>query len=425
LADLDIHFARLGLLVKAAEYALAYDVIEDIQPYLNKWNCGFLLLGYRERVRERLGDQFLEMANDNELGDLYGELGSFAQGSEAYGRALDYANKLGRADIRTRLQANLGAMYWQHNDAARAYAYYDLAREEAEHGDLVVLMGALEGLADCHRRWGQYELALSRAAEALAVPDRPDYVEGGGLGTAGSVRMVRIALRLARWYNELDRTTEAVASLDAAERIAAARQDSWLRAACLDGRADLLLSQSAVGEAIARATDALELATELHDPVIILQARTTLCTAALMDGDMRKAADHIENADRYRRAGRALIVLALQALVTLQTNPAKAADLFDKLAEQARTRIGTDGRDVGAYDMLGFAICGQLLNTEESLADAVGAFQSARDVSTSSTPGLLARRIFLVRQLDRCARRPGRLGPVLDVLASAGSSPMG
>lgn len=424
--DLHIHFAQLRVLLRSQWYPVADDVIGLTADILNVWNCGFLLFDQRVEVSGKLGDPALEMANDNELGDLYGRRGDFDRASRAYGRALAGARKIGTPEMRTKIRANLGAMYWQDGDADSAYNYYEKARSEAEaQGALVVLMGTLEGLANCHRRWGQYDQAFGRAKEALATAANVDVAGAPGAGDDGFARMVRILLRLARWHTEMKSIDRAEEYIEDAERAAASRADAWRLVACRDARADLLLAQGRLSQAIEMANDAVEQAVRVHDPVTILQARTTLAMAYLTRDEIPTARKHIEKADRYRRDGQALIVLALRALATEASDPVAAGRLFDDLARQARNRVDRDGRDFGARHMLGFAICGQRLNTAESLLPALEEFTVANDLTKAAAPYLRDRTRMLVNRLDGYAQRPGGLWPVLDALADTGSRPAG
>ncbi|WP_158632142.1 tetratricopeptide repeat protein [Micromonospora sp. Llam0] len=424
--DLNIHFAQLRVLLRSHRYPVAHEVIELTADILNRWDCGTLLLDQRVKVCGKLGDPTLEMANDNVLGDLYGRRGDFGRANQAYGRALDRANEIGTPEIRTRIRANLGAMYWQNNDADNAYNYYEQARSEAEaQGALVVLMGTLEGLANCHRRSGQYDQAFRRAEEALAIAARPDFVDAPGAADDGYARTVRIVLRLARWHTEMKNTDRAEKYIEDAQLMAASRLDDWQMPACQDAHADLLLAKGSLSKAIEMATDAVEQAVRVHDPVTILQARTTLAMAYLTKDEIPAARKHIEKAGRYRRAGKALIVLALQALTTRQSHHPAARQLFDDLAEQARKRIDRNAKDFGAHHMLGFAICGQRLDTTESLRPARDEFTVANDLTKAAAPYLRERMRMLVNRLDSCAQRPGRLRPVLDALADTGSRPAG
>jgi tetratricopeptide (TPR) repeat protein/nucleoside-triphosphatase THEP1 len=424
--DLHIHFAQMRVLLRSGWYPVAYDVIELTADILNDWNCGFLLFDQRLEVCGKLGDPALEMANDNELGDLYGRRGDFDGASQAYGRALDRAKEIGTPEIRTKIRANLGAMYWQDGNAEYAYNYYEEARSEAQaQGALVVLMSVLAGLADCHRRWGQYDQALGRAEGALAIATRPDFADASGAGGDGYALTIRILLRLARWHTEMKDPDRAEEYIEDAEQAAASRADDWRLIACRDARADLLLAQGRLSKAIEMANDAVEQAVRVHDPVTILQARTTLAMAYLTRDEVGTARQHIEKADRYRRDGQALIVLALRALTTQESDPVAAGRLFDDLAGQARKRIARDGRDFGARHMLGFAICGQRLNTSESLRPAHDEFTVANDATKAAAPYLRERMQMLVSRLDGYAQRPGGLRPVLDVLADIGSRPAG
>src|SRR5207244_662798 len=143
---------------------------------------------------------------------------------------------------------------------------------------------------DCHRRSGEYDLALRRATEARSVAVAPDYPDTQAAQDFASAHTVNIALKMARWYGELDRLDDARTCIDQALAAEVVRRDDWLQASCLDGHADLALFEGDLPAAMARATAAIERAVRLHDPITLLQARTTMCLAHLVAGSPLPAA---------------------------------------------------------------------------------------------------------------------------------------
>lgn len=426
--DLGVRLAELRALIRAGLFGSAYDAVETIHDAVQEWNGGFLLTKWREELRGRLGDEFLEMANDNALAGLHTARGRLDTASDAYGRALASANDLDDERSRMKIRANLGALYWECNDAGQAYNYYDLAHDDAVRlTDRTVEMGTLEGLADCHRRWGRYPTAVSSANAAMAVPLLQDF-PATDYGQRAASRRVRLLLKLARWHAEsgLARAAEYV---DMADSEAGA--DKWLQAACLDARADLLLGTDLLrggdqpAEATKSANDAIALAFRLHDPVILLQAQTTLSVAHLTEGRRAEAAAEIERIERYRRPGRSLLVLALLALTARQKRRFPLArKRFGQLLDEAQQRFDNDRQDFGALQFHGYAICGGVLDAQagSDIADAVDAFRIAHSLAPQAT-GLIARLRFLLVELDACGRRPGRLQPAIDALSATAATP--
>ncbi|WIX84672.1 tetratricopeptide repeat protein [Amycolatopsis sp. DG1A-15b] len=409
--DLRLHFAQLRALLAAKRYFVAYDVIIDMVGFLNRWNCGFMLLEQRKELQNQLEDDRLEMVNDSALGSIYSAMGNFLKANTAFGRALAYAEKVDLPVVRTGIRLDFASTYWRDGETESAYNYYELARSDARsQGEPGLLVRALLGLADCHRRWGQYDKAIRRAEAILAMAD--------GVTPA---RRVRVCVRLARWYSETGDQDATRERLEQARKAAAG--DRRLQVLCLDAEAAELLAVNQPDDAKTRATEAVKLALELEDPVVILQARTTLGMAYLSKDDPSDAAPHIEDAMRYRRPCRALIVLALHAVVTQRTDPARARRPFDQLANQARARIRRDRRDFGAYDMLGLAICGSLLDTDQSLDGAIEAFDQSRAITRGAAPLLQDRCHFLVQKLSGDVQARHRLAPVLDALSGTRTRP--
>ncbi|MET7423612.1 AAA family ATPase [Dactylosporangium sp. NPDC005555] len=427
--DLMLHFAELQALLRAADGELAYALIEKLGHLLRAWGSERLLLAQREAVRGTIGDDYAEMENLNELGDLYKSRGWFPKASEAFGRALQYAGAVGDAANRTRIQVNLAAMYWQNGNTSQAAGYYDLARSAAQTaGDALTWMSATAGLADCYRRWGRYDDALQLAQAALGVRSIPaDSDSPDDDARELTVRTVTIGLKRARWHAEIGEMAAANDAIIAAEVAGAALPS--MRALCFDGRADLLLQVAlgvgaiAVVPVLAVATEAIDLAIGLEDSTTVLQARTTLAVAHIMSGASGDAvAREVEHAVRYRPKGRSLIVLALQALVARQHGPGdQSQKCFDQLYDEAKARLDADSLDFAAWDFLGYAICGRMLDDTIPLTPAEAAFAKARDLTDRPTSGLIGRLRVLVRALDVVAARPGRLRPILDLLDQGGT----
>jgi tetratricopeptide (TPR) repeat protein len=418
-ADLRVHFAMLTALLRAGEHAAAYNVIELIDGVLREWNCAHLLRNERKEVTGKLGDSHLAMANWNALGDIYTSDGRFRKASKAFGKALNIANRRQDDVSKMRIQGNLAAMYWEKSHTHKALGYFELVRDEAIRlHDPMVWMGALEGIADCHHRRGNYGTAISNAENALAVPRMVDYPDTPRALSFATSRTVSIALKLARWFAELERPDDAERLLGAAHEAVAGRPDDWLYASCLDGRADVFFDRGDLESAGSAASAAEDEALRLRDPITLLQARTTLCLVHLARNEATKARRVIERAQHYRREGRSLVVLALHALADRQRRDrATANKRFEQLYEEATDRIRYDERDFAAWDFKGFAICGLYLNDRRTLDEAVDAFRSARSL-TPPTPALVKRMRLILDKLDESGRRPNQLAPAIAALGT-------
>ncbi len=406
--DLDTYFAELDVWLRAGRYGAAYEVLEDIDSLLRRWDQALRLLERRERIRQLLDDPLDRMSNYNALGDLYATRGRFTDAADAFKAALDIATLVGDAANQLRIETNMAAMHWEAGETVHAEKRYRSALDAAElDGDATDQMSALEGLADCHRRWSDYASAIPLAQRALSIAQH-----------VGSDRAVNIALKLARWYAETGDLSGAERHVAAAKEEAAEHVDQALRTACADGRADLLLLADGLeDEALEVAGAAHAAAQRQRSPVIQLQAQTTRCMAYLRLGDLDGADDAIERADRYRREGRSLVVLALRALVAaLSGHTAEADRRFERLRCEATGRHRRDPRDVGALQFLGYARCWTALTDNTALSEAADYFRKARWQTEPAAPGVEERLAYLVRRLEECHRRSGRLRPVLDAI---------
>jgi tetratricopeptide (TPR) repeat protein len=200
----------------------------------------------------------------------------------------------------------------ESGETARAEQYYrDALAMAGEHDDVLGRMAAMAGLADCFRRHGDYDEAISYGKFALSA------AQDGSSSWAAD-----IAVKLARWHWELNQREEAFRLIDvAAGEADEYPEDPALRVRCLDGRADLLFDADDFGKAKDVAKQALTRALELNGPLTVLQARTTMAMACLRLDDVRTASREIGRAAPYRREGRSLVVLALQALIAFRSDP--------------------------------------------------------------------------------------------------------
>jgi len=418
--DLRIWFAELNALLGAGRHQWAYSVIETIDHYLRKWNCSYLLDRQRISVRAKLDDDHLEMANENALAGIHVSRGEFQAASEAYQRALTKATALDDRASKLKIHLNQAVMYLEDNRTRQAQDLFELVlNDPGRVDDLSIRMGALEGLADCHRRDGRYDQAIRSAKLAQDLPQLTAFPDTRSAAEFSAMRRVVLSLKLSRWYAELGNLKTANDWMNAADATAAA--DEWLRPACLDGRADLLLAEGDIAAAIGMAREAVDRALATQDPITLLRARTTLCVAHLRTGQMVEARREIDRAARFRKPGHSLLVLALRALVTRHAGNSEAADgLFRRLENESRRRLDADDDDFAARDLLGLAICGRALDGRVGLGDAVACFRTARE-RTPPTPGLVERLRSLLEVLDSCGPEPGLLRPVIGALAGTGT----
>lgn len=418
-ADLRMHFAELRALLEAGKAPAAYNMIELIDDVVREWNSRHLLLKERKAVRGRLRDRHLEMANWNAIGSIYSsscDFRKFRPASDAFGKALAIANAIDDGFARMRIHGNLAAMYWEHNDTQKALSYFELARDEALRlHDPMVRMGALEGIADCNRRHGDYAQAISNAENAFAVPELADYPDTPSAENFATSRQVAIGLKLARWFAELGKAEKAARFLELAEEAAADRPDEWLRASIQDGRADLEFYRGDLDLAKEAAMAAEDDALRLRDPITLLQARTTLCLVHLKKNDTRSARLAIERAQYHRRQYRSLVVLALHALTDRHRDRSAASNRFTHLYTEASARTKHDEHDFSAWDFQGIALCGLAMDKGKRLDEAVAAFRKARSL-TPRTPGLINGIRFIVEKLDETGRTPNQLSSITAVL---------
>ncbi|MFG1646700.1 hypothetical protein ACGFMK_41040 [Amycolatopsis sp. NPDC049252] len=409
--DLDMYFAEIDVWRRARLYGPAYELIQRTDMLLRRWDLELRLLPRREAIRQLLDDPIHQMDNYNALGDLYASRRRFSDAAGAFKEALEIAVRVDDRQNQLRIETNMAAMHWEAGETEKSERRFRRALHAAElFGGATDRMSALEGLADCRRRWADYTSAIPLARQALSIAQ-----------SAGSDRAVNLALKLARWYAETNDLSGAERLIAAAEADAVEHADEALRTACVDGRADLLLlTEGREAEALEVAEAAFFAARRLRTPFIQLQAQTTRCMALLQRDDLDEAGRAVEKADRHRRRGRSLVVLALRALVAALAGYTGEADRhFEQLRAEAAGRHRRDLRDVGALQFLGYARSWPALTDDVALREAADYFRRARAQTRPSAPGVEVRLVYLVRRLAEGHRQSGRLQPILDAITGS------
>ncbi|OLF11164.1 hypothetical protein BLA60_14360 [Actinophytocola xinjiangensis] len=425
MVDLEMHFARVDAWLRAGMYEQAHSLIEEMDDLVRRWGSGAELRAQREAVRGRLGDDREgEMLNLAGLGHIYSYSGEFRSALEAYQAALSIAKQDQLREAMRQIYINMGAMFWENNYLAEAEDHYGwalgLADEDDEDGGdddrTVVLRGdraaALVGLADSRQRRGSYRRAVEQALAAFEAAWEAD--PGQALGAA---------LRLARWYAELDQIPDALTMRARSAELTSAHPDASARAELLTLTADLYLYQDRYQEARSAAAQAVEVARVRRDPINLRRSLTTVALADVHLGDFLAARRAIEESARYRVAGRDTAELALRAIIAYRSElPGTARDLFRQLHDETSRRTKADSNDLVAWDFAGIARCHSVLLGEVEPAWALDAFRRARPTSAQQTPGLDDRMRFMVKTLaGNCPRldhvltelariRPGRGG---------------
>jgi tetratricopeptide (TPR) repeat protein len=407
MVDLDMHFARVDVWLQAGMYEQAHSLIESMDGLVRLWGSGAELRTQREAVRGRLGDDREgEMMNLAALGDIHSYSGDFRSALAAYTAALTIAKEDQDREAMRRIYVDMGYMFWEHDHLAEAEKHYGWAlglagEDDDDGGDRAA---ALIGLADCRQRHGNYRRAVVDALAAFGAAREAD------LGLASDA-----ALRLTRWYAELDQIPDALTMLARCAELIPARPDPSARAELLTSTADLYLYRGRYREAQSAAEQAVGVARDHRDPINLRRSLTTMALAHVHLDDLPAAREAIEESARYRVAGRETVELALRAIIAHRCGlPGTARDLFQQLHDETSERTGADGNDLAAWDFTGIARCHSVLLDEAEPRTALEAFRRARPEPAERTPGLDDRLRFMVETL---ADGDPRLEPVLTELA--------
>jgi tetratricopeptide (TPR) repeat protein len=406
MADLDVHFARVDVWLRAGLHEYAHSLIESMDELVHRFGSGAELRIQREAVRGQLGDDREgEMLNLAGLADIYSYSGDFPSALSAYKAALTIAKEDQNREAIRRIHIGMGVMHWEDGHLAEAEKHYGwafgLAGEDDDGGDRAA---ALIGLADCRQRQGNYRRAIADALSAFGAACEPDP------GLAASA-----GLRLTRWYAELDENRDALTMLARCDELVTARPDPSAQADLLTATAELYLYQDRYSEARSAVEHAISIARDHRDPINLRRSLTVLALTHAHLDDLLAAGKAIEESARYRVAGKETAELALRGIIAHRLGLlGTAKDLFQQLHDETSNRTRADANDLVAWDFRGIARCYSVLVGDAEPAAALDAFRRARPEPAERTPGLDDRLRFMVQTL---ANGHPRLEPVLTELA--------
>lgn len=407
IADMDMHFARIDVWLRAGLYDQAHSLIESMNELVRVWGSGAELRTQREAVRDRLGDDREgEMMNLAALGDIYSYSGEFPRAQAAYGAALAIATVGRYQEAERRILIGMGYMFWEHAHVAEAEQHYRRALDlEGEYGDDPGdRAAALIGIADCQQRHGIYRQAVTNALSAFE-----------GVHDTDPGQAIDAALRLTRWYAELDQIPDALTMLARCEDLIPAHPDPSAQADLLNATANLDLYRGRYDSGRAIAARAVAHARDHRDAINLGRSLTTLALAHVHLDDLPAARDVIEESARYRVAGQDTVELALRGIIARRYGlPATARDLFRQLHAETSRRTEADRNDLAAWDFTGLARSYAVLLGQATPASALEAFRRARPQPAAPTPGLDDRLRFMVEIM---AGSDPSLEPVLTGLA--------
>ncbi|MGY0002464.1 TIR domain-containing protein [Micromonospora sp. I033] len=381
--QLDPLLHEIDILLTAGRYRRAFGRVEDLQSLLVQFNRHELLLGPRLRLQGRLGPE-AELVTCNGLGQIYVDKGRFEDARVMFERAVELTASAGQPKDRALTISNLAHALWLLHDTAGAERRYQEAIERArESGDGQGEAEALNGLADCHLRWGEYEKAFSLQDQARVLKE------------LGPLESSRLDLARARSAMEQGDATTALVLIEQVQRT------GQLVAECSEATATRLLDAidpiddrlPVVAEAVRIAESSSERALVDGDRRVFRRARTTLALAYLLAGRPNKAAQAIVPAARSRAHGDALIVIAIRALTRLRNDPPAARTDFVQLFDEAKAIHRSDPKDFAALDFIGFAVCGLHVCRGDPLAAATEVFHQA---GTRRPPGMARRMLKML-----------------------------
>lgn len=123
------------------------------------------------RYSELAGDKFRILIALNNVGGVYFiKPATYDKALEYYGKALQLCEELDKKDELGAISVNIGSIYYERNDNARALLYFNKALKA--YGDSEGSLNAYNALGKAYNKAGQFELALKNHNAALGIAEK-------------------------------------------------------------------------------------------------------------------------------------------------------------------------------------------------------------------------------------------------------------
>jgi tetratricopeptide (TPR) repeat protein len=341
--DLAPQLAEFDLRYAGQDYNTAADVVFSIAfDYLRVWGHYHLMVELHERLQGRVLHPDYQEVSVGNLGIAYEALGQYQKATICYEQALDCAHE----------QKNRwGEGVWLGN------------------------------LGVCHYRLGQTWRAIECYQRSLAISQEIGD-RGGEVGGLG---------RLSYCYADLGQTSLALRYHDQALTISREIKAQEVEGRLLTNLAETLIDERRYREAMQRAIEAINIATETNSSGIGSYGNRNLALAHLYSENLGAARSAAETALKYNEPENNHCVLALLGLIASRQGTAVAAqEAFAAAVSEADGLLTYAAQNYFAWDTKGLALCGlTLCDGVNRTSAAIEAYMAARAINKDA--GIVAR----------------------------------
>jgi len=363
LDDLAAQLAEFDLRCAAGDYDTATSVLSEIGYYLLKWGHYRLTIDFHSRVKDKITDNNLRLSNLHGLGSANKEIGNPHKTIDYCEEGISIAQQNKNKGWESVFLDNLGNAYAALGEMQKSIEVYKQALViDRERGSKLSEEITLGNLGIRYREIGLTKQAIESEQDALVIARQLDEQDS----------IDRILENLARAFIDDELFIDAIKAIQESKDI--------------------------------RNTTDIQVGSENN---------YTLSVAYLFSGEIRKAQESLDIAERYDYPRNNHNVSALHGIIALRQEDASAALLsFTRAIAQADEILAKTPKFYSALDAKGLALCGLAIadNGGQTVDDgqsstvyrqrAIEAFKQARKIAPHA--GVVKSVLRLFDELVKC-----------------------
>jgi len=372
--DLKPQLAEFELRCEGNDYETAAKVLLEIDyDYLRLWGYYRLVIGFFERLQNKITDAQLSAKIIYGQGNVYSTTGHYQKAINCFDRALDSFREFKDRQGEGHTLGSLGMVYFRLCQFIRAIEYYEqalvIAREIKDKRGEGQWLG---GLGFAKRNLGQTVRAINYMEQALIIARemRDRRYESSGLSNLGECYA---------YLGQIVRATDYYGQALTISRAIGYRPGEGWQVAVL---AELMIDAGRYDEAVQRALESLAIAAEISSPALGSRSNFILTIAYLYSYDLPIAYQAALAARQYMEQPRHnLYMLALLGVITLREGKHTVArEAFVEAITKADAILELNNQNYyQAWDAKGLAYSGlALCESSEHIQKTIEAYRAAR-----------------------------------------------